>query len=37
MLWASLFGRVLAWDDIGWLKSLTNLLILPGICHPMMS
>ena len=35
MLWASLFGRVLTWDDIGWLKSLTRLpILLKGICHP---
>ncbi|MEG3153783.1 alpha-hydroxy-acid oxidizing protein [Sphingomonas sp. RB1R13] len=34
-LWASLFGRVLTWDDIGWLKSLTSLpILLKGICHP---
>jgi lactate 2-monooxygenase len=35
MLWASLFGRVLTWDDMGWLRSLTKLpLVLKGICHP---
>ncbi|MEG3163314.1 alpha-hydroxy-acid oxidizing protein [Sphingomonas sp. PB2P19] len=33
--WASLFGRVLTWDDMPWLRGLTNLpLILKGICHP---
>jgi lactate 2-monooxygenase len=32
--WASLFGRVLRWDDMPWLRSLTKLpLILKGICH----
>ena len=35
MLWASLFGKVLTWDDIGWLRSLTSLpIMLKGICHP---
>lgn len=35
MLWASLFGKVLTWDDLGWLRSLTKLPIaLKGICHP---
>jgi lactate 2-monooxygenase len=35
MLWASLFGKVLTWSDIGWLKSLTKLpVVLKGICHP---
>ena len=34
-LWASLFGRVLTWDDLPWLRSLTSLpLVLKGICHP---
>jgi len=34
-LWAKIFGRVLTWDDMGWLKSLTSLpIILKGICHP---
>ncbi|WP_326522801.1 alpha-hydroxy-acid oxidizing protein [Sphingomonas sp.] len=34
-LWASLFGKVLTWDDIGWLRSLTRLpIVLKGICHP---
>ena len=32
--WAGLFGRVLTWDDMPWLRSLTRLpLILKGICH----
>lgn len=35
MLWASLFGRVLTWEDMGWLRSLTSLpIVLKGICHP---
>lgn len=34
-LWARLFGRVLTWDDLGWLRSLTRLpIVLKGICHP---
>jgi lactate 2-monooxygenase len=33
--WASTFGRVLTWDDMPWLRSLTKLpIILKGICHP---
>ena len=32
--WGSIFGKVLTWDDIGWLRSLTSLpLVLKGICH----
>lgn len=35
MLWGSLFGKVLTWDDLDWLRSLTSLPIaLKGICHP---
>ncbi len=35
MLWAGLFGRVLSWDDLGWLRGLTKLpIVLKGICHP---
>ena len=35
MLWAALFGRVLTWDDLPWLRSLTTLpIVLKGICHP---
>ena len=35
MLWASLFGKVLTWDDLPWLRSLTKLpIVLKGICHP---
>ena len=34
-LWASLFGKVLTWDHLSWLRSLTKLpLVLKGICHP---
>ena len=33
--WAATFGKVLTWDHIGWLKSLTKLpVVLKGICHP---
>ena len=33
--WAATFGRVLTWDDMAWLRSLTSLpIILKGICHP---
>jgi lactate 2-monooxygenase len=33
--WATTFGKVLTWDDMPWLRSLTKLpLILKGICHP---
>ncbi|MCM8729373.1 alpha-hydroxy-acid oxidizing protein [Hephaestia sp. GCM10023244] len=35
MTWAATFGRVLTWDDMAWLRSLTSLpIILKGICHP---
>src|SRR3546814_2918486 len=35
MTWAATFGRVLTWDDMAWLRSLTTLpIILKGICHP---
>jgi lactate 2-monooxygenase len=35
MLWGALFGRVLTWDDMPWLRSLTKLpIVLKGICHP---
>lgn len=34
-LWAATFGKVLTWDDMAWLRSLTKLpIILKGICHP---
>ena len=33
--WGATFGKVLTWDDMGWLKSLTKLpIVLKGICHP---
>ncbi len=33
--WAATFGKVLTWEHIGWLKSLTKLpVVLKGICHP---
>ncbi len=33
--WASIFGRPLTWDDLVWLRGLTELpLIVKGICHP---
>lgn len=33
--WAATFGKVLTWEDMPWLRSLTKLpLILKGICHP---
>ena len=33
--WSATFGKVLTWDDLSWLKSLTRLpIILKGICHP---
>jgi lactate 2-monooxygenase len=35
MQWVSMFGKVLTWSDLPWLRSLTKLpLILKGICHP---
>jgi lactate 2-monooxygenase len=34
-LWGQLFGKVLTWDDMAWLKSITRLpIVLKGICHP---
>ncbi|MFE2067372.1 lactate 2-monooxygenase [Streptomyces sp. NPDC059467] len=34
-LWARIFGNPLTWDDLPWLRSITDLpLILKGICHP---
>ena len=33
--WMGVFGKVLTWADMAWLRSLTKLpLILKGICHP---
>ncbi len=34
-LWARLFGCPLTWDDLPWLRSITDLpLVVKGICHP---
>jgi lactate 2-monooxygenase len=33
--WAAVFGKVLTWDDMPWLRGMTKLpLVLKGICHP---
>ncbi|MFJ8085763.1 alpha-hydroxy-acid oxidizing protein [Streptomyces sp. NPDC096205] len=33
--WAGIFGHPLTWDDLPWLRSLTDLpLVLKGLCHP---
>ncbi|MEV7598769.1 alpha-hydroxy-acid oxidizing protein [Kitasatospora sp. NPDC089797] len=33
--WVQIFGNPLTWDDLPWLRSLTELpIILKGICHP---
>jgi lactate 2-monooxygenase len=33
--WGATFGKVLTWDDMPWLKSITKLpIVLKGICHP---
>ncbi|GGP44925.1 alpha-hydroxy-acid oxidizing protein [Streptomyces melanogenes] len=33
--WAQVFGNPLTWDDLPWLRSLTELpLIVKGLCHP---
>src|SRR6478735_5439840 len=33
--WVQLFGNPLTWEDLPWLRSLTDLpLVLKGICHP---
>jgi lactate 2-monooxygenase len=35
MRWAGIFGNPLTWDDLPWLRSLTELpLIVKGLCHP---
>lgn len=35
LAWAATFGKVLTWDDMPWLRSLTKLpIVLKGICHP---
>jgi isopentenyl diphosphate isomerase/L-lactate dehydrogenase-like FMN-dependent dehydrogenase len=34
-LWVQLFGNPLTWDDLPWLRSLTDLpLLVKGVCHP---
>ena len=33
--WGATFGKVLTWDDLPWLKSITKMpIVLKGICHP---
>jgi lactate 2-monooxygenase len=33
--WVQIFGNPLTWDDLEWLRSLTDLpLIIKGLCHP---
>lgn len=33
--WMAVFGKVLTWGDMAWLRSITKLpLVLKGICHP---
>ncbi|MER7766766.1 alpha-hydroxy-acid oxidizing protein [Kitasatospora sp. NPDC096140] len=33
--WIRIFGNPLTWDDLAWLRSITELpIILKGICHP---
>jgi len=33
--WVQVFGSALTWDDLTWLRSLTELpLLVKGICHP---
>jgi lactate 2-monooxygenase len=33
--WVQVFGNALTWDDLPWLRSLTDLpLLVKGICHP---
>ena len=35
LAWVQTFGASLTWDDLPWLRSLTDLpLIVKGICHP---
>ncbi|MBF4163190.1 alpha-hydroxy-acid oxidizing protein [Nocardioides acrostichi] len=35
MTWVGTFGNPLTWDDLTWLRQLTDLpLVLKGICHP---
>ncbi|MEV6558684.1 lactate 2-monooxygenase [Nocardia sp. NPDC051756] len=35
LTWISQFGNPITWDDLDWLRSLTDLpVVLKGICHP---
>ncbi|WP_408895483.1 alpha-hydroxy-acid oxidizing protein [Nocardioides sp. R1-1] len=35
MTWVGTFGHPLTWEDLPWLRSLTDLpIVLKGICHP---
>ncbi len=35
MTWVGTFGHPVTWDDLPWLRSLTDLpIVLKGICHP---
>ncbi|MDQ8706225.1 lactate 2-monooxygenase [Streptomyces sp. LHD-70] len=35
LTWAKVFGNPVTWDDLPWLRSLTELpLLLKGLCHP---
>ena len=35
MLFAAIFGQVLTWDDMKWLREATGMpIVLKGICHP---
>lgn len=35
LMWAMLFGKSVTWEDLQWLRSVTDLPIIPkGICHP---
>ncbi|MEQ6901664.1 alpha-hydroxy-acid oxidizing protein [Nocardioides sp. YIM 152588] len=35
LTWAGIFGNPMGWEDLAWLRSLTDLpMLLKGICHP---
>ncbi len=35
LMWALIFGKSVTWDDLEWLRSVTDMPIVPkGICHP---
>lgn len=35
LTWTRIFGNPLTWDDLPWLRSLTDLpLVVKGLCHP---